>query len=252
MCLILVAWKVDPDYPLILAANRDEFHNRPTQPLHWWRDKPTILAGRDLQAGGTWLGASRSGRIAAVTNYREEKRKRQGLQSRGEIVTAFLAGSDGPEIFSSSIEKNGYAGFNLLTTNGNELCYISNRGDAATLLSPGVYGLSNAALDTPWPKLERTRDVFRRIIEAGETNETSLMRVMSDRQLAPVDEIEVGSLPFALARAITAPFIVTPEYGTRCTTVVLRDRSGQISISERRFDSAGRKSGGARLGFAEK
>lgn len=251
MCLILVAWKTDPDYPLVLAANRDEFHQRPTQALHWWRDKPTVLAGRDLQAGGTWLGASRSGRIATVTNYREERHKRQGLRSRGEIVTAFLLDKDNPETFSKSIEGDIYAGFSLLTVDGDNLCYVSNRGDAATHLSPGIYGLSNASLDTPWPKLRRTRDEFRKVIEAGSTNETSLMRVMSDRQVASVDEVETGSLPFTLARAITAPFIVTPEYGTRCTTVLLQDHSGRISISERRFDSAGSTIGESRLGFAK-
>lgn len=251
MCLILVAWKTDPDYPLVLAANRDEFHHRPAQALHWWQDKPTVLAGRDLQAGGTWLGASRSGRIATVTNYREDKHKRRGLRSRGEIVTAFLIDNDNPETFSKSIDGDIYAGFSLLTVEGNDLCYVSNRGDAAMLLPPGIYGLSNAALDTPWPKLRRTRDAFSRMIEAGDANETSLMRVMSDRQVASVDEVETGSLPFTLARAITAPFIVTPEYGTRCTTVLLQDRSGQISISERRFDSAGRKIGDSRLGFAK-
>lgn len=251
MCLILVAWRIDPDYPLVLAANRDEFHHRPTQALHWWQDKPTVLAGRDLQAGGTWIGASRSGRIAAVTNYREGKQKQQGLRSRGEIVTAFLIDNDNPETFSQSIDGDIYAGFSLLTIDGKDLCYVSNRGDAATLLSPGIYGLSNASLDTPWAKLRRTRDAFSSIIEAGDANETSLMRVMSDRQVASVDEVEIGSLPFTLARAITAPFIVTPEYGTRCTTVILQDRSGRISISERRFDSAGKTIGDARLCFAK-
>lgn len=249
MCLILFAWKTDPDYPLVLAANRDEFHHRPAQPLHWWQDKPNVLAGRDLQAGGTWLGANRSGRVAAVTNYREEQPRRQGRQSRGEIVTAFLMDDDSPYTFSRSIDSDSYAGFSLLTADNEELCYVSNRGDAATLLSPGIYGLSNASLDTPWPKLRRTRDAFWKIIEAGDANETSLMRLMEDRQMAPVDEVETGLLPFTLARAITAPFIVTPEYGTRCTTILLRDRSGQINISERRFDSAGRKTGDSRLGF---
>lgn len=250
MCLILIAWKVDPENPLVLAANRDEFHHRPTQSLHRWRDKPAVIAGRDLQAGGTWLGASRSGRVAAVTNYREEDPRRQGLQSRGEIVTAFLMSSDSPEAFSRSIECASFAGFSLLTVDADDLCYISNRGDAATRLSPGIYGLSNASLDTPWPKLLRTRETFRKIIEAGDANETSLMRVLSDRQMSPADEIEPGSLPFALARAVTAPFIVTPEYGTRCTTVVLRDRAGQTRISERRFDATGTKVGESRLTIA--
>lgn len=250
MCLILVAWKVDPEYPLVLAANRDEFHHRPAQSLHRWQDKPAVVAGRDLQAGGTWLGASRSGRVAAITNYREGKPGQQGVSSRGEIVTAFLMSGDSPETFSESVDCASYAGFSLLTIDADDLCYISNRGDTARRLPPGIYGLSNASLDTPWPKLVRTRESFRKIIAAGDTNETSLMRVLSDRQMSPANEIEPGPLPFALARAVTAPFIVTPEYGTRCTTIVLRDRAGQTHMSERRFDATGTKVGESRVTIA--
>ncbi|MGI9261156.1 MAG: NRDE family protein [Woeseiaceae bacterium] len=250
MCLILVAWKIDPEYPLVLAANRDEFHHRPTQSLHRWQDKPAVVAGRDLQAGGTWLGASRSGRVAAVTNYREGKPGKRGTSSRGEIVTAFLTSSASSETFAGSIECDSYAGFSLLTIDADDLCYTSNRGDEARRLPPGIYGLSNASLDTPWPKLVRTRESFRKIIAAGDVNETSLMRILSDRHMSPATEIEPGSLPFALARAVTAPFIVTPEYGTRCTTVVLRDPAGQTQMSERRFDAAGTQVGESRLTIA--
>lgn len=250
MCLILFAWKVDPDYPLVLVANRDEFHQRPTQPLHRWPDKPEVVAGRDLQAGGTWLGVAPSGRVAAVTNYREDKLKRAPKNSRGELVTDFLSGNDSPEKFSRSIDGDRYAGFSLLTSDADEICYLSNRGDAATRLSPGIYGLSNASLDTPWPKLLRTRETFGDIVAAGDANETSLMRVLDDRQMSSAAAIEQGALPFALARAVTAPFIVTPEYGTRCTSVVLCNRAGQTSISERRFDADGKPVGESRLSVA--
>ncbi|MGI9203859.1 MAG: NRDE family protein [Woeseiaceae bacterium] len=255
MCLILFAWRIDPEYPLVLAANRDEFHQRPTQSLHKWTDEPTVVAGRDLQAGGTWLGAGPSGRVAAVTNYREDnpqqrRRQSQGQRSRGELVADFLLGSDAPEDFSKSIDYSRYAGFSLLSIDADDICYVSNRGDAAMLLAPGIYGLSNASLDTPWPKLLRTRETFGSIVAAGGANETSLMRVLADRQMSSAAAVEQGALPFALARAVTAPFIVTPEYGTRCTTVVLRNRAGQTSISERRFDAGGRTVGESRHSIA--
>lgn len=250
MCLIVFAWKIDPDYPLILVANRDEYHQRPTQSLHRWRDNPDVVAGRDLQAGGTWLGAGPSGRVAAVTNYREERPERQGKQSRGELVTDFLLGTDSPENYSRSIDSSRYAGFSLLTSDADNICYFSNRGDAAMQLSPGIYGLSNASLDTPWPKLLKTREAFRSIIAAGAANESTLMRVLADRETSSAVEVEQGALPFALARAITASFIVTPEYGTRCTTVVLRDHAGKTNISERRFDASGASVGETRLSVA--
>jgi len=249
MCLVIFAWKTQRDSRLLLAANRDEFHERPSQKLHWWADKPALLAGRDLQAGGTWLAVSRNGRFATVTNYREQQQKKAGLASRGELVTDFVSGSASAKNHISSIDGERYAGFSLLASDGEELCYVSNRGDGPECLSPGIYGLSNASLDTPWTKLVRSTGKLRALLEAGKLNETNLFRIMADRTMAAVKDVEKSDLPFGLARSLTAPFIVSAAYGTRCTTVMNWSCSGDIVLSERRFDAGGRKSGESRFSF---
>ncbi len=249
MCLVVFAWKMHPKYHLVLAANRDEFHQRPAQELHWWPDHPDILAGRDLQAGGSWLAVSRQGRFATVTNYREQLSQRPGLRSRGEIITNFV-GSDRPVgTFVSSIDGDDYAGFSLLAADRNELWCVSNRGDEAVQLTPGIYGLSNASLDTPWTKLVRTRDALRSLITAGKLDETALFRIMADRTPAPIEDVEAGNLPFVLARALTSPHIVSAEYGTRCATAVTWSKEEKISVCERRFNAAGNASGETRFSF---
>jgi uncharacterized protein with NRDE domain len=249
VCLVVLAWESHPEYRLVLAANRDEFHQRPAQALHWWPDRPAIVAGRDLQAGGTWLAVSRAGRFATVTNYRERRRKSAGLYSRGELVTNFVGGDQDARTFFETIGGERYAGFSLLASDGDELWYLSNRGDGPDRLPPGIYGLSNASLDTPWPKLERCRDALRSMIESGAVNESALMNVLTDRTTAPAEAVETGGLPFDVARALTAPFIVSPDYGTRCTTVLTWDRENHVNISEHRFDQSGRKTGESRVSF---
>jgi len=250
VCLVVFAWQAHPEFRLLLGANRDELHSRPAQALHWWPDESGLLAGRDLQAGGTWLAVSRSGRFATVTNYREQQRKKPGYLSRGELVAGFVAGRAAAGDFVASIEGDRFAGFSLLACDGRELWYVSNRGDGPACLEAGVYGLSNAALDTPWPKLVRSREALRNLIDAGTANETSLTRVLEDRRLAPAPDVDDPAIPFKLAHAVTAPFIVTPDYGTRCTTVLTWSASGQIGVSERRFDPGGQKTGESRFSFA--
>jgi len=249
MCLLVFAWKVHPKYRLVVAANRDEYHQRPAQELHWWPDNPNILAGRDLQAGGTWLAVSKSGRFATVTNYREQLSQRPGLRSRGEIVTNFVSSKMAVGKFMSSLEGDNYAGFSLLAADRDDIWYVSNRGDTAVQLAPGVYGLSNASLDTPWSKLVRTRDALRRLTDSGGVDETALLRIMADRTPAPVADVEAGNLPFVLARALTAPHIVAEEYGTRCSTALTWSDQEMISVCERRFDAAGTTTGDSRYSF---
>lgn len=249
MCLIVFAWETHPDYRLILAANRDEFHGRPAQPLHWWPDRPTVLAGRDLQAGGTWLAASRNGRFATVTNYREGQRPRAGLRSRGDLVADFVSGERAPEEYLRSLEGDRYAGFSLLVTDGEELWCGSNRGDAPTLLGSGIYGLSNAALDTPWPKLIRSRAGLEGLLEADRVNESELLRLMADRTPAAAHEIVAGDMSFELARAITAPFIVSTDYGTRCTSTLLWSAMGKVALTEYRFSPTGEAAGETRFAY---
>ncbi|HEX7719164.1 MAG TPA: NRDE family protein [Woeseiaceae bacterium] len=249
MCLIALAWRVHPAYPLVVAANRDEFHRRPADPLHWWTDQPNIAGGRDQLAGGTWLGVSRNGRFATVTNYRENLRVQAGARSRGSLVTGFLSDSSAPLAHLSAIEGNSFAGFNLLTAVPDALAYRSNRGDAPRILPPGIYGLSNASLDAPWWKVERSKWRLRALLDNNAVSVPALFELLADREPANAPDVSDDVLPPDTARAVSAPFIVTAEYGTRCSTVMLQDVSGNIALHERRFDAAGRASGESALDF---
>lgn len=249
MCLIVLSLDQHPEFPLVLAANRDEFHARPTKEAHWWPDKADILGGRDLQAGGTWLGLHRNGRFATVTNYRDAKPPSPKHRSRGRLVTDFLESDRAPSAYLDTIDEDAFAGFNLIVGKADEVGYLSNREEGSRNLGPGTYGLSNALLDGPWHKVETSKRKFSAMLESGEVNETSLMRLMNDRVKAPVSEVEKGRLDFDTAHAITAPFIVLPNYGTRCTTVALMDNDGKWRIIERRFDPAGQKTGESRFSF---
>jgi len=248
MCLVTLAWHSHPRYRLIVAANRDEFFARPATALQWWRDRPGILAGRDLQAGGTWLGIGRNGHFAALTNFREPLRPRYHKHTRGELVADYIDGDRSPLDYAGNLDGERYAGFSLLVADAESLVCASNRGTSTQSLDPGVYGLSNASLDTPWPKLLRCRDGLHKLIERDAVNPAALMRMMADTTPAPVKDID-EQLPFAMARAVSAPFIHTPDYGTRCTTVVLVDYDGRVQIQERRFDASGRQSGEDSFGF---
>jgi uncharacterized protein with NRDE domain len=239
MCLVVLAIHRHPDYPLILAANRDEFHARPAREAHWWQDRPHVFGGRDLQAGGTWLAISRNGRFATVTNYQDAKPSTPDSRSRGYLVTDFLDGDLAPRDYLATIEQGEYSGFNLIVGTPDDVGYLSNRGDGTRALGPGLYGLSNALLDGPWYKVERTRDRLETLLDAGDISETSLMRLMGDRERAPVERVVRGNLDFERAHAISAPFIVTPDYGTRCTSVILADKDGGWRFLERRFDASG-------------
>ena len=249
MCLVVFAWQAHPQYRLIVAGNRDESHGRPTQDAHWWPDNESILAGRDLQAGGTWLAMSRSGRFATVTNFREGQSSRAGIESRGALVTGFAAGSQTLREFESSISMEDYAGFSLLASDGESMSYLSNRDDLEADLGPGIYGLSNASLDTPWSKVIRAKAGLETLIENDAVNETELRRLLADRTPAAVDDIAADDLPFEIARALSAPFIVAPEYGTRSSTTVLWGNDGVVEFSERRFDPSGKATGDSRFRF---
>ena len=249
MCLVVLAFNANVDAPLVVAANRDEFHARPTQDAGWWPDQPDVVAGRDLQAGGTWLGAHRSGRFATITNYRDAATSRGRLRSRGHLVTEFLQGEQSPVEYLSTIAPEDYAGFNLLVANRSQLAYLSNRGGGLKELPAGIYGLSNATLDTPWEKIERSKSLLGTLLEQGRANETHLLQLLGDMEKGPVDEVRSGRLPFSIAHAITAPFIVTPEYGTRCSTIVRVDHAGIWHFLERRFDSGGNTVGESQFSF---
>ena len=249
MCLVVFAWQVHPQYRLIVAGNRDESHRRPTQDAHWWPDNESLLAGRDLQAGGTWLAVSKSGRFATVTNFHEGLSSRAGRKSRGALVMDFVTDTSSPQEYESSIAYDEYAGFSLLLCDGESMSYLSNRDDLEANLDPGIYGLSNASLDTPWSKVVRARSGLESLIDSSEVNETELMRLLADRTPAAVDEVETEGLPFEIARALTAPFIIAPEYGTRSSSTVLWGIDDVIDICERRFDPSGKTTGESRFRF---
>ena len=249
MCLLAIAWKVHPKYRLVIGANRDEFHTRPSQALKWWSDEPNIIGGRDLLAGGTWLAAHRAGRFATVTNYREHQTKRTGLKSRGEIVTQFLNSKENTMCSVNKINGDNYMGFNLLASDGDSLCYLSNRSNGTLKLGPGIYGLSNAALNTPWSKVMRCRKGLKHLIEIDNVNETELVRLLSDRKTDSAANAKSDELPFEMGRRLTAPFIISPEYGTRCTTALTWAYTGKMMVCEHRFDADGKKTGKSKFHF---
>lgn len=252
MCLLVAAYESHPDYRLVLVGHRDEFHARPAAPLDWWTDAPGILAGRDLEAGGTWLGVSRSGRLCVVTNYRDPGGMVPGAPSRGLLIPQFLVASAPAGEFATTLlgHASAYSGFNLLAFDGANLAYCVNRpGVSATTLPPGVYGLSNARLDTPWPKLERARERVRALLAGGRVRTETLFAALMDRQPAPDHRLPDTGIGRERERALSAPFIVGPEYGTRCTTLVLMGRDGGTRIEERRYSIAGETTGRTTMAF---
>ncbi len=251
MCLLVLAWKHHPRYRLILAGNRDEFHDRHAAPLNWWQDDPRILGGRDLKAQGTWLGVARSGRFGVVTNYRDLQAPVENAPSRGQLVPRFLTGATSPKEFLDDLRGAAprYSGFNLLVGGTRALYYFSNRGPAPTALAPGVYGLSNHLLDTPWPKLARTRERFNALLTQPEIAPEELFTMLGDRESAGAADLPSTGLPEDWERIVSAPFIVNERYGTRCSSVLLVERTGRTILQERRFDAAGIQSGNSRFEF---
>ena len=242
MCLILLAWQVSPGYPLILAANRDEVYARPTAPAHFWTDRPDVLAGRDLDKGGTWLGVTRGGRLAAVTNYRDGRGPRRGIRSRGELVSSFLASNQNTNDYLQQVRQRGadYDGFNLLAGTLDGLFYYSNRGEHPTELEPGVHGLSNHLLDSPWPKVERGKKALAGLGNADRHELIDgLLAVLADQTQPPDHALPDTGVGQDWERALATAFIRTPEYGTRSSTVLLVDVAGTVSFIERTHSTSG-------------
>lgn len=246
MCLILVAWQVHPAYPLVVAANRDEFRARPTAVAVRWPDAPHVVAGRDLEAGGTWLGVTDAGRFAAVTNVREPG-KPQGPQSRGRLTQEFLTGTATPAEFSGGIQDDAYSGFNLLVADGRTLCYRSNRDGAARALPAGIYGVSNHLLDTPWPKLTTAKARFAVALDSL-PDESPFFELLADDEIVPDAHLPATGVSLEWERRLSAVFVHSPDYGTRASTLLLRRADGSGVLRERSFDAAG-TTGEVRLTF---
>jgi uncharacterized protein with NRDE domain len=244
VCLLVIAWQAHPRYRLVVAANRDEFHERAADPLQEWSGAPGVLAGRDLQAGGAWLAIDRSLRLGVITNYRELQRPAAGAPSRGRIIPDYLSQAAGARGFLETLEHEAdrYSGFNLLLCDAAQLWYASNRASPFSRpLPPGVYGLSNHLLDTPWPKVERVRRAFRAWLDGSATlGADALMEMLADRTRAPAgEEVPQTGLSADWERVLSSPFVLHPEYGTRCSTVVLLEHDGRVLVRERRFDPTG-------------
>jgi len=253
MCLLVLAWLSHPRYRLVVAGNRDEFHDRPAAPLGWWTDVPGMLAGRDQRAGGAWMGVSRSGRFGVVTNFRSvEAAATEGSPSRGQLVPRYLGQPDDAGRFLASLGGSAqqFAGFNLLVGGPTTLHYYSNAvGEAPRELPQGIYGLSNHRLDEPWPKLTRTRARFAAALEAGDPAPGDLLDLLADREPAGPDATAATTLPPELERALSAPFVRHDRYGTRCSTLVRVEHDGRTVVHERRFDPSGAHCGSSRFEF---
>jgi uncharacterized protein with NRDE domain len=251
VCLIVLAHRGHPRYPLVVAANRDEFYERPTEPAHFWRDAPRVLAGRDLRGAGTWLGMTRCGRLAAVTNYRDPGSYRPDARSRGALVREFLESSTLPRDFLQALAPHGdeYNAFSLLVGDAGELWFYSNRaeahdgGNAVAPVPPGVHGLSNHLLDVPWPKVTRSKSALERYLAHDALSADDLLELLADRAPAGETELPHTGVSPAWERALSPMFVHTDGYGTRCSTAVLVGEDGRVDFKERTFDARGQRAG---------
>ena len=239
MCLIVLAWQVHPEFPLVLGANRDEFLDRPALPAAFWPEHDDLLAGRDLLKGGTWLGVTRDGRIAAVTNYRHGGDAARDARSRGQLVATFLIGDTMPQAYLATVaaEASAYDGFNLIAGDRRGLFYLSNRNGKPQRVSPGVHGLSNALLDTPWPKVQRAKAALSTLLDAEKPSLLAGIFALLANESRPDDAaLPNTGVRLDWERLLSPAFIVSPDYGTRCSTALLVDRRGRITFVERSFD----------------
>lgn len=251
MCLIAFAWQPGAEHPLVVAGNRDEFHARPTDPLQWWDDAPDVAAGRDRQADGTWMGVTRAGRFAALTNYREMQQTPPGAPSRGALVADFLTGEAAARDYAAGIDTHAYAGYSLLMCDGSDLVFATNRPDAgeatSARITPGVYALSNGALDSPWPKVRRAREALRAELDAGPSVK-ALLDLMDDRRPAKDAALPDTGVGVELERFLSPMFIVGDTYGTRSSTALVLGRD-TACVAERRYAPMAESAGESTLRF---
>ncbi|MBN2569688.1 MAG: NRDE family protein [Deltaproteobacteria bacterium] len=240
MCLIIFAYKYHPLYPLVFGANRDEFYERPSAPVAFWDEEPNIIAGRDLRGGGTWLGLTKSGRIAAITNFRDPLARKEDAPSRGILVSDFLRGDERPEEFIKRIRPTAseYNGFNIIVGDLSRLFYFSNRGNVIREIDEGIHGLSNHLLDTPWPKVERGKEMFARLLSDRESpSEEAIFDALADTAWPDDTLLPDTGVGMELERILSPIFIKSPGYGTRSSTVILIDSYDTVRFTERTFDA---------------
>ena len=238
MCLILFAWQQHPDYPLIAIANRDEYYARPSRDAQWWEDSD-IYAGRDLEAGGTWLGVNRRGHFAAVTNVREADGMQPGKRTRGDLTRDYLAGGDDAETYLARLapQDHEFAGFNLLLGDSSGLWFYSNREQRIHRIEPGVYGVSNGVFDEPWPKLKSAREELSAMLD-GAIRHDQLMEILTDHRIAEDHELPNTGVALDIERLLSSRFIRSSTYGTRACSVITFDHQQRVEFSEQNFTDA--------------
>jgi len=238
MCLILFAYNVHPSYNLILVANRDEFYERPSSPADFWEDAPRVLAGRDLKEGGTWMGIDRAGRFAAITNYRDPASWKNNAPSRGGLVSSYLCSNQSNDDYLDKISRQAqlYNGYNLIVGDRRELLTYSNRGEKQKL-NPGIYGLSNHLLNTPWPKVSRGKKLLKAALEKkGAELEETLFALLADRKIPADNKLPNTGIGLEWERVLSPIFITSPIYGTRSSTILLIGKNGRVKFVEKVYD----------------
>jgi uncharacterized protein with NRDE domain len=250
MCLILIAWQGHAKHRCVIAANRDELHSRPTAAAQWWPSRPPMLAGRDLSAGGTWLGITRTGRFAALTNYRGTEQRRVGTPSRGTLVTSILMSSGSTSQTLDYLRSVGaeYNGFNILFSDGERLAVYESMRGAGRELGPGIYGLSNDLLDTPWPKVRTAKSRLPQAL-LNLKNTDALLELLRDDEVAPDDQLPRTGVSLQWERLLSSAFVRASDYGTRCSTVVRIDERRRACFDEWTWDATGEQTGSVSLQF---
>jgi len=250
MCLILVAWRVHPNFPCVVAANRDEYFGRPTAEADWWEEPEQILAGRDLQAGGTWLGVTRTGRFAALTNFRDPAVTKPDAPSRGALVTGFLTAAGSTSEGLKEIARRGAQcnPFNVLCSDGQDLGVYESTTGLGRILAPGVYALSNHLLDTPWPKVTQAKS---RLAEALNDlpQSAAMLDLLRDTEPAVDEDLPRTGVSLELERMLSSAFVRGENYGTRCSTIVTADAGGAATFAEWTWDQSGSLAGMTRYHF---
>jgi uncharacterized protein with NRDE domain len=237
MCLIVFAYKSHPKYKFIFAANRDEFYNRPSEQADYWKDNSELLAGKDLQAGGTWMGITKQGRFAAVTNYRDLKNIKENAPSRGMLTLDFLNDNISAKKYYKNIKPSlqDYNGFNLILGSVDELFYFSTKTHGIKKLDPGIYGLSNATLNTDWPKVKKSRDVLSVLLKNDEIHPWELLSILNDTRKAKEEDLPDTGIGMEWEKILSSIFIQSPKYGTRCSTAVVVDIDNNFRLAEKTF-----------------
>lgn len=251
MCLITFAWKHHPNYQLILVANRDEFYERPTAPLGYWHDFPEVVGGRDLKEGGTWMGMHRSGRLTAITNHRDLANIKENAPSRGNLTRDFLTGQASSPSFFERVkdELDLFNGFNLLTLENSELHYFNNVEKQLLKIKPGIYGLSNAFLGTPWPKVEKAKQYFEVSLKKPKPDITEMMEWMADAEPAADELLPSTGVSREWEKQLSSMCIKTESYGTCCTTVITIDNDNRVEYSEKTYPRGERRPGIVSISF---